>query len=281
MLIKCPECGHQVSDKAELCVSCGFGIKSYFEEEYRRRQEIENKQKQELIDKQEFEKIRSQIRLPEKPIEPIMSSEIEVLKKAGWIWCIVGSILFIIASIGIVTNNVEIGVSLLIGGVLAIFTGVCRFFKRMDYKDEYIRSTHKYKSDLSNYIHIMQNPQEYINKQAKLEYKQYRYKLPKACPLCKQRDIEKWSINEEQGTYTCDNCGYSKLYDIQITKDYRNKTKKAHTSVQTEIKPRCPKCGSTAITTGQRGYSLITGFWGSNKTMNRCANCGHKWEPGR
>lgn len=41
----------------------------------------------------------------------------------------------------------------------------------------------------------------------------------------------------------------------------------------------CPKCGSESITTGQRGYSLLTGFLGSNKTVNRCANCGYKWTP--
>lgn len=44
---------------------------------------------------------------------------------------------------------------------------------------------------------------------------------------------------------------------------------------------KCPKCGSTQITTGQRGYSLFSGFLGSNKTVNRCANCGYKWEPGK
>ena len=44
---------------------------------------------------------------------------------------------------------------------------------------------------------------------------------------------------------------------------------------------RCPKCGSTQITTGQRGYSLFSGFLGSNKTVNRCANCGYSWKPSR
>lgn len=44
-------------------------------------------------------------------------------------------------------------------------------------------------------------------------------------------------------------------------------------------KVKCPKCGSTSITAGQRGYSLLTGFVGSGKTVNRCANCGHKWKP--
>lgn len=43
--------------------------------------------------------------------------------------------------------------------------------------------------------------------------------------------------------------------------------------------PKCPKCGSTSIATGQRGYSFWTGFLGSSKTVNRCANCGHKWKP--
>lgn len=57
------------------------------------------------------------------------------------------------------------------------------------------------------------------------------------------------------------------------------KTKDEYIKQQTT--PRCPKCGSTAITAGQRGYSLLTGFIGSGKTMNRCANCGYKWEPGK
>ncbi len=41
----------------------------------------------------------------------------------------------------------------------------------------------------------------------------------------------------------------------------------------------CPRCGSTQITTGQRGFSILTGFLGSNKTVNRCAKCGHSWTP--
>ena len=41
----------------------------------------------------------------------------------------------------------------------------------------------------------------------------------------------------------------------------------------------CPKCGSEYITTGKRGYSLLTGFIGSGKTVNRCGSCGYKWKP--
>ena len=42
---------------------------------------------------------------------------------------------------------------------------------------------------------------------------------------------------------------------------------------------RCPRCNSKQISTGQRGYSIIWKWIGSNRTMNRCAKCGHKWEP--
>lgn len=41
----------------------------------------------------------------------------------------------------------------------------------------------------------------------------------------------------------------------------------------------CPRCDSTNVVTGQRGYSMVWGFVGSNRTMNRCGKCGYKWEP--
>ena len=42
----------------------------------------------------------------------------------------------------------------------------------------------------------------------------------------------------------------------------------------------CPRCGSTAVQIGERGYSIIAGFIGSGKTVNRCGKCGFRWEPG-
>lgn len=43
--------------------------------------------------------------------------------------------------------------------------------------------------------------------------------------------------------------------------------------------PKCPKCNSTAITTGARGVSWFWGTIGSSKTVNCCANCGYTWKP--
>jgi hypothetical protein len=42
---------------------------------------------------------------------------------------------------------------------------------------------------------------------------------------------------------------------------------------------KCPKCGSTSISTGARGVNHFWGFIGASKTVNRCANCGHTWKP--
>ena len=42
---------------------------------------------------------------------------------------------------------------------------------------------------------------------------------------------------------------------------------------------KCPRCGSTSVATTSRGYSFITGFIGSNKTINRCGKCGYSWKP--
>ena len=42
----------------------------------------------------------------------------------------------------------------------------------------------------------------------------------------------------------------------------------------------CPKCGSTNITEGTKGFSLMTGFIGSGNFRYVCKRCGNKWKPG-
>lgn len=43
----------------------------------------------------------------------------------------------------------------------------------------------------------------------------------------------------------------------------------------------CPRCSSTQVTTMQRGYHLILGWWGSGDPQNVCQKCGYKWTPGK
>ena len=43
----------------------------------------------------------------------------------------------------------------------------------------------------------------------------------------------------------------------------------------------CPKCGSIEYNAGSRGFSVMTGFIGSGKTVITCLKCGHRWKPGK
>ena len=40
-LIKCPECGKEISDKADVCIGCGFPIKKHLEEQKKKEEEEE------------------------------------------------------------------------------------------------------------------------------------------------------------------------------------------------------------------------------------------------
>lgn len=89
-----------------------------------------------------------------------------------------------------------------------------------------------------------------------------------------------YCVLKEDSTIICESCNNkckSGLIEYKKIVQY-NKCITNNSSTQTNI-PKCPKCGSTAITAGQRGYSIVTGFLGSGQTVNRCANCGHKWKP--
>lgn len=67
--------------------------------------------------------------------------------------------------------------------------------------------------------------------------------------------------------------------DIEILPSKETDASQFERSIIDNTILRCPRCKSTAITTGAKGYGLIRGFLGSNKTVNRCGNCGYSWEP--
>ena len=92
----------------------------------------------------------------------------------------------------------------------------------------------------------------------------------------------------------CAKCKTTKIIFTkhEITVNNRNKPKRSQDEIQASIQnlrnmreemltPKCPRCGSKHIVTGSRGFSLLTGFIGANKTVNRCANCGYSYYPKR
>ncbi len=68
-------------------------------------------------------------------------------------------------------------------------------------------------------------------------------------------------------------------YGLKLAQFKNQLDQKRQVNQQEKNQVCCPKCGSTNITAGQRGYSLVTGFIGSGSTVNRCAKCGYKWKP--
>lgn len=63
------------------------------------------------------------------------------------------------------------------------------------------------------------------------------------------------------------------------TQVQQQKQLKSQQKAQNTLK--CPRCGSTAITTGARGANHFWGLIGASKTVNRCGSCGYTWEPRR
>lgn len=44
---------------------------------------------------------------------------------------------------------------------------------------------------------------------------------------------------------------------------------------------RCPRCRTTQVHAGKRGWNALTGLIGSGKVALTCLKCGHRFEPGR
>lgn len=77
-LIKCPECGREnVSDSAEMCPGCGFGIKKHFEAIKMKQEENE---KCRIREEQERIELKS-IPLPNKPEKPALFFMMSTLEK--------------------------------------------------------------------------------------------------------------------------------------------------------------------------------------------------------
>lgn len=68
-------------------------------------------------------------------------------------------------------------------------------------------------------------------------------------------------------------------YNLKMSQFKSQVSQQKSVKQQTSNQLRCPKCGSTNVSTGARGYSFVTGFVGAGKTVNRCGKCGHKWKP--
>lgn len=134
------------------------------------------------------------------------------------------------------------------------------------------------KKDISEYADACPNCGCPMSK-IKEETKKINNSLPDdvTCVVC---GVTRSLSELRENNYKCRVCGS----DVRLTLEEIRERDKGYQESKTQQRPsipKCPKCGSTAIEATQKGYSLLTGFLGSGKTMNYCKNCGHKWKPGR
>lgn len=115
-----------------------------------------------------------------------------------------------------------------------------------------------------------------------VDYKKSEFLDEFVCDKCSSNDGTLCD-NDTNITIVCKKCGTPKIvfekHYVQV--DNRNKIG-IIVNKQPEIQSgivKCPICRSVQISTSKRGFSLLTGFIGANKTVNRCARCGHTWQP--
>lgn len=69
------------------------------------------------------------------------------------------------------------------------------------------------------------------------------------------------------------------VIDTKCTQENQQVTRYIDATINPNAPVVCPRCRSTEVRIGQRGYSAVSGFIGSGKTTNRCGKCGYTWNP--
>ncbi len=95
-LVKCPECGKEVSDTAYACPNCGYSVKVHFDNLKRKKQaeirkkqlEVEKRNKQVQLEK-EYEDRVSKVPMPNKP----------KFSKVGIVYLLITSLLVMVSSL--------------------------------------------------------------------------------------------------------------------------------------------------------------------------------------
>ena len=196
-LIKCPECGREkVSDSAEMCPDCGYGIKAHFEririEEERKESERKSEELRNKIKIEEQKRKEEQIKSVPKPSKPRIS--------------IVGSIISgLIMLMGIILMStgeyerqksidnhngdpVVQGVILLIFGISILCFVIWAYYQQR-------KKYNLAQTDFEEYQRtiVREHDEEIARRNALAEAERYKQMNAPKCPVCGSTNIEKIS----------------------------------------------------------------------------------------
>lgn len=156
-LVRCPECGKEkVSDSAQSCPVCGYGIKAHYDKRAKKKQ-----------DKQIFEMRMNQVAEPQKPKDNIY----------GIVIGIGGAVL----SLFMCTQLMELG---LIGFCVMIIIAIIFYNQHVKAMEQYQKDCELYKTDKKAYQRQKVQEEDFRRAVEALEPK---------CPHCNSTNIERIS----------------------------------------------------------------------------------------
>lgn len=246
-LIKCPECGKEISDKALACIHCGYPLSLLT---VGKQNNIKVKAKENL--KEYSFKIINCNRSNAKMIITLKNKfhySLEDAKEA------VLNLPLVISIKENITEIKNLAQEFTNAGIeYEVFEGETKLEFNLVIKDKIAKFSRGSNSYTSESVFKKCPICEKITNQRDVFY----------CPAC---NVRLQPISSEEATV-------KPVYDSQKKEYYIPKVGEDRSV------PKCPKCGATAIATINRGYSIVWGFLGSGKPVNVCQKCGHKWKPG-
>lgn len=317
-LIKCPECTREVSDKAEVCIYCGFPIAK----------EIQNKEAEGKILREEEWKRRNALYKEMDTDEAI--NELLKLGDEGYFYGYFNAgvtysnrgepkkAIECYKKAYELDKNFEDGLAAHHLGVeyAAEASPECNpalaihFYKESTSAESYHHLGNLYNPMMNKHFYQYKSVDEAINyyekavdkgrRQAYLYNnlgvlygdKKNHYVLAACyCLLAKRMEPSKQNfsnnydiylakVKKEHGAIWQEN-----IESIKEQEDIGPMIERAIEEIESarnnDNGPICPKCGSTSLATINRGYSVIWGFIGSGSARNVCQRCGYKFKPGR
>lgn len=277
-LIKCPECGKEISDKAKICVQCGFPILE--------QSDVNN-------DIQEAKNITELLALLESKFKNFLNTSKDFttfyntnLKFFADLKAFADAsdehddILKSLSSL-IFADGIEIS---------------SKDVKNVLYSVNWYKVTNEGKK---SFAEALANAMSKIDNNGNTKETTFAYAIYHAQnlntaenrmivlkPLLEKDPSTQWYKYILVNNVCVNELGLPSMMDLYIDgrniemKDYLYRTPKTKSTIQTDNVVRCPKCGSESIATINRGYSLFWGFLGSGKPVNVCQKCGHKFKPG-
>lgn len=297
-LIKCPECGNEISSKSNQCIHCGYPLQEQDKEIlisdnnldnviYNIKQEIKQ-----LFTEYETLYLSGQNGKPQKILSPKVLLEpltdkneklIKLIKEQGAEQQarIYGEYACFLVE-QIINIKCKPRMILIPSMQLIDFSAISDEWisKIIDYLCQ-----RKVSSSVSSYIHLIFELYERANSEDKLriekeilygvseqeleKFKSFKEYYDNCIPGCMEEELQFYKSE-----------GYEFIGDwiIHFPRENVNTQKVSGNPSQTIL---CPKCKSTSVATVNRGFSIVTGFIGSGSPRNVCQNCGYKWKPGR